>query len=97
MLMPSEIKTFPDCKANKAQALKILEEAAEVYSAWEDFKNDDFMYLDHIQDITEELADVIQAACNFLAALGIEDASKAMEQCYLRNKRRGRFKEVEDE
>lgn len=29
-----EVATFPDAKADKAQALKVLEEAAEVFGAW---------------------------------------------------------------
>ena len=29
------VQTFPDVKPDKAQALKVLEEAAEVFGAWQ--------------------------------------------------------------
>lgn len=32
-----EVATFPGAKADKAQALKVLEEAAEVFGAWQQF------------------------------------------------------------
>ena len=30
-----EVRTFPDVRADKTQALKPLEEAAEAYAAWQ--------------------------------------------------------------
>ena len=31
------VRTFPDVRPDKAQALKVVEEAAEVYAAWQDW------------------------------------------------------------
>ena len=30
------VRAFPDVRPDKAQALKVVEEAAEVYAAWQD-------------------------------------------------------------
>lgn len=78
----------------KHQATKILEEAAEVYSAWErhDTYNGIIYYEDHINEIAEECADVIQAAMNMMYALGMDKygIEAAMNRCLNRNKQRGR-------
>ena len=93
------VSTFADVKANKAQAVKILEESAEVFSAWEccysscskKFENKCFSGDCVIREgIAEECADVIQAVCNLLAALGVDDLTAVLDRCKQKNIERGR-------
>jgi phosphoribosyl-ATP pyrophosphohydrolase len=77
-----KVATFVDPKANKAQALKPLEEAAEVFAAWQGGEKD---------KIVSECADVITATCNLLAAIGVDDMHEAMSECKARNDARGRM------
>lgn len=72
----------------KEAALKPLEEAAEVYAAWQECEWLDSN--DAIDNLADELADVIQAACNLADRYGIDLAS-AMERCEKRNRARGRY------
>lgn len=86
-----DVNTWPQ-KADKALALKPLEEAAEVFGAWQkwqncgeaDRRNDYYSMLD-------EVADVIQACANLLSACGVKNASILMDYCEARNRKRGRF------
>lgn len=80
---------------DKEAALKPLEEAAEVFGAWQvyDTTHEDkntVMEQWLILDVADELADVVQAACNLAARYGI-DLDAAMERCRERNHRRGRY------
>lgn len=85
-----EVAVFPNAKADKEQALKIVEEAAEVFSAWEDWDSNETD--DGLRAILmDELADVIQAVANMLHAIGVDDATLAMEACRKRNEERGRY------
>ena len=77
-----EVATFHGVKPDKAQALKVLEEAAEVFGAWQAF--DDY-------ELFCECADVIQATCNLVAAFGVSDFAPYMEECRTRNEERGRL------
>lgn len=77
-----EVATFPGAKPDKAQALKVLEEAAEVFGAWQAFDDYELFY---------ECADVIQATCNLVAAFGVADFAPYMEECRIRNEERGRL------
>lgn len=84
--------------APKAQALKPLEEAAEVYGAWQDC---DDMRLSPImtarreyrQSLIDECMDVVQAVVNLLDAEGFtqEDVDAAIGRCNARNWERGRL------
>lgn len=84
--------------APKAQALKPLEEAAEVYGAWQDC---DDMRLSPImtarreyrQSLIDECMDVVQAVVNLLDAEGFtqEDVAAAIGRCNARNWERGRL------
>lgn len=85
-----EVETFPDAKADKAQALKVLEEAAEVFGAWQQFDDCQSPALSRWR-VLAECADVIQATCNLLAAMGVTDFAPYMDACRIRNKERGRF------
>lgn len=101
LAMPS-IRVFDEVECSKGQAMKVLEEAAEVLEAWkayEDQQNDYWRNSDVMDDLgvrlsekslLDECADVIQATCNLLAAIGVEDMSDAMRECEMRNRARGR-------
>ena len=79
-----EFGAFDKPDAPKAQALKPLEEAAEVYGAWQ-LNSDTY--------VLNECMDVVQAVVNLLAALGFtqEDVNAAIERCNKRNQERGRL------
>lgn len=88
------VQTFADVRPDKAQALKVLEEAAEVFGAWQlwddldpDEKRDGFS----AACLMAECADVMQATCNLLAAYGVTDFTALMEACRKRNVERGRY------
>lgn len=84
-----EVATFPGAKADKAQALKVLEEAAEVFGAWQydDIKSSAISRW----RVLAECADVIQATCNLIAGMGVTDFAPHMDMCRARNEERGRF------
>lgn len=79
-----EFGALDEPDAPKVQALKPLEEAAEVYGAWQ-LNSDTYML--------NECMDVVQAVVNLLAALGFtqEDVDAAIERCNERNRERGRL------
>lgn len=96
-----EFGAFDKPDAPKAQALKPLEEAAEVYGAWQDC---DDMRLSPImtarreyegvrKELIDECMDVVQAVVNLLDAEGFtqEDVDTAIERCNERNRERGRL------
>lgn len=85
-----EVETFPDAKADKAQALKVLEEAAEVFGAWQALDTGECSSRKRI-DVLNECADVIQAVANLIDAMGERDFAPYMDACRERNEERGRF------
>lgn len=85
-----EVATFPGVKADKAQALKVLEEAAEVFGAWQQFDDCQSPALSKWR-VLAECADVIQATCNLLAGMGVADFTPYVAMCRARNEERGRF------
>lgn len=101
------VAVFKDLDASKAQALKPLEEAAEVFGAWQRL-NDELVFYDRTEedpravpfkpsvkaatgDLLDECADVIQATLNLVAALGVRNMAPIMQACQDRNSRRGRL------
>lgn len=76
-----EVPTFADVADTKEQALKVLEEAAEVLGA-----------VQHQEgiDVLAECADVVQAVCNLVSAYGIHHFNGCMDECRARNEERGR-------
>lgn len=82
------VRRFDRVEPDKAQALKPLEEAAEVFGAWQST---------HLPEdrrrgqILAECADVIQATLNLVSALGVEDFRLWMDECEKRNRERGRI------
>lgn len=85
-----EVATFPGVKADKAQALKVLEEAAEVFGAWQALDTGECSSFKRI-DLLDECADVIQAVVNLIDAVGERDFAPYMDACMERNEERGRF------
>lgn len=89
------VQTFKETKPDKAQALKPLEEAAEVFGAWQAWR-DNGPTLDNaeaglVDRIVDECCDVITATCNLLDSFGVTDLREAMERCAERNRERGRL------
>lgn len=88
------VQTFGDVRRDKAQVLKVLEEAAEVFGAWQlwddldpDEKRDGF----NVICLMSKCADVIQATCNLIAVHGVTDFTTFMDTCRRRNVERGRY------
>lgn len=90
MITIGDVSTFEEVRADKAQALKVIEEAAEVFGAWQLYNDSEFLRGEMAYAIKKECADVIQATCNLLAAIGVEDFRGFMEDCKLDNEHRGR-------
>ena len=91
-----EVETFKDVEPSKEQALKILEEAAEVFGAWQEWQRTKdgalpHMSIDKIRAIMSECADVVQAVCNLVDAFGECAFDDYMEECAERNRARGRM------
>lgn len=85
-----EVATFPGVKADKAQALKVLEEAAEVFGAWQQFDDGESPALSRWL-VLAECADVIQATCNLIAGMGVADFIPYVAMCRTCNEEMGRF------
>ncbi len=85
------VRAFPGVLPDKAQALKVVEEAAEVFSAWEQWSS--------VRDegvrgmLVGELADCVTACANLAAALGVYDLARAVKEAEVRNEERGRYAE----
>lgn len=84
-----EVHTFPNPECSKAQVVKILEESAEVFSAFEKWQILDTGTAQ--RRIVDECADTIMAVCNLMAALGVDDMRESMRECEQRNRERGRM------
>ncbi len=88
-----------DC-SEKEQACKVLEEAAEVFGAWQEIdaccgpRQCEQCEIINVcampVEFADEIADVIQAACNLAERYGI-DVEKAMRRCTERQHERGRI------
>ena len=89
VMMPLEVRTFPNVEAGKEQALKPLEEAAEVYSAWQRYR--ECPTGTNWELLVDECADVVQSVVNLAAALGVDDLGPYMERCEERNRKSGRL------
>ena len=84
----SNIPTFADVHPDKTQALKPLEEAAEVYGAWQLWWMEPCE--EHQQLVVNEVCDMFQAGANLLAAMGVESIESDMVRMRKRNEARGR-------
>ena len=93
-----EVATFAWTRNDKAQALKPLEEAAEVFGKWQAMKQEcsddcrecDCWCINHSL-LIDECADVIQSVVNLLDSMGVTDMALAMDECKERNEERRRF------
>lgn len=89
------MRVFNDVDDSKAQALKPLEEAAEIFGAWQelDSMRNVPAWRDMRDDLIDECMDTVQAVANLLAAIGatqgeVDAAIKRMDE---RNGDRGRL------
>ena len=93
------VRAFPDVQPTKEQALKVLEEAAEVVEAFKRADPGDVLPVarqfpdcnKRILPLVDEIADTIQACCNLAAALGVTDLAPYLARCEERNRKRGRY------
>ena len=91
------MRVFRKVEDGKPQVLKPLEEAAEVYGAWQ--KYDDMRYAPEPmrkvfrEGLIDECLDTVQAVANVLAAIGTTqgEADAATRRMDERNKDRGRL------
>lgn len=87
------VHAFPRVMPDKAQALKVVEESAEVFSAWEGWQTVEDEGVREM--LLDEIADTIQACCNLASALGVDDMTPYLARCEERNRKRGRYGEGE--
>lgn len=97
------VRAFPGAVPDKAQALKVLEEAAEVFGAWQEAEISKTAYAEpeerevngyafgYGEVLLDEIADTITACCNLAAALGVTDLTPHLAACEERNRERGRY------
>ena len=93
------VRAFPGAVPTKEQALKVLEEAAEVVEAFKRADPGDVLPVarqfpdcnKRILPLVDEIADTIQACCNLAAALGVTDLTPYLARCEERNRERGRY------
>ena len=93
------VRAFPGAVPDKAQALKVLEEAAEVVEAFKRAAPGDVLPVarqfpdcnKRILPLVDEIADTIQASYNLAAALGVTDLTPYLARCEERNRERGRY------
>lgn len=90
-----EVKHFKYVYADdKLQFTKPLEEAAELFTAWQFWiqRRGNQRYSAKAREkMLDKAADVIQAVVNCVASVGIDDMSELMRRCEKRNTKRGRY------
>lgn len=92
----TNVRAFPSVQPIKEQALKVLEEAAEIFGAWQ-------VLWDAVEGTSEkrvhsaresllaEIADTVTACCNLAASLNVTDLTPHLAACEEKNRRRGRY------
>lgn len=89
------MRVFNDVSDSKGQALKPLEEAAEVFGAWQEFDSmrNVSARRDMRDDLIDECMDTVQAIANLLAAVCATqgDVDAAIRRLDKRNGDRGRL------
>lgn len=78
-----DVAVFDHVEPSKEQALKPLEEAAEVFGAWQEWE--ETKSAGDAVRVIDEIADTIQACVNLASAMGAGNLSCAMESCKDRN------------
>lgn len=90
-----KVEPFTKFIEPKAQALKPLEEAAEVFGAWQasGIDGSDSITPEMREDIVYECFDTIQACVNLLESIGTTDSElrEATSKVYTNNIERGRY------
>ena len=90
-----KVEPFTKFVEPKAQALKPLEEAAEVFGAWQASGIDGSGSITHEMrsDIVYECFDTIQSCVNLMESLGTTDSElrEATRKVYANNIERGRY------
>ena len=90
-----KVEPFTKFVEPKAQALKPLEEAAEVFGAWQASGIDGSGSItpEMREDIVYECFDVIQACVNLMESIGTTDdeLGEAVRKVYANNIERGRY------
>lgn len=91
-------RVFRKVEDSKGQALKPLEEAAEVFGAWQELdsmRNSPFLsaWRDMRDCLIDECMDTVQAIANLLAAIGATqgEVDAAIKRLNERNGNRGRL------
>lgn len=97
MVNVGKVYVIRDGGSPKQRARKLVEEAAEAFSAWERFDRadaaDDLAALDAAErEIAQECADVITAACGLIWSIygGNKSLVPDLEKCKRMNEERGR-------
>lgn len=97
MVNVGKVYVIRDGGSPKERARKLVEEAAEAFSAWERFNRadaeDNLAAIDAAErEIMEECADVITAACGLVWSIygGDPDITAYIDACWHRNQKRGR-------
>lgn len=91
------MRVFNDVSNSKGQALKPLEEAAEVFGAWQDCNDMRFVSRGaqgaFRVDLIDECMDTVQAVVNLLAAVSTTqgEVDAAIKRMDTRNENRCRF------
>lgn len=93
MVSFGSVCTFSPMPGGHETTRKLVEEAAEVLSAWEDYEDAGDWETRELAEIhlIDELADVVQCVANVAACIGVHDMRDAMEGCESRNRARGRM------
>ena len=83
------VNTFPGVTRSKAQAVKLLEEASEAFSAWEKWRENPSK--NAVRGIALEIADTVTACANLASAFGIDDLRPYLAEVEIKNRERGRY------
>lgn len=97
------VRAFPGLTPDKAQALKVVEEAAEVFGAWqawdawrgEDDRAGRTLASSAYLYTLSEIADCITACANLAAAMGVRDLRPYIELARAKNEERGRYDDAD--
>lgn len=94
MVNVGNVSVIRDGGSPKERARKLVEEAAEAFSAWERYdRAESWPEIKAArEEIAQECADVITAACGLLWSIygGSIDIEPDMDACKRRNEKRGR-------
>lgn len=83
------VNTFPGVTRSKAQAVKLLEEASETFSAWEKWRENPSK--NAVRGIALEIADTVTACANLASAFGIDDLRPYLAEVEIKNREMGRY------